>query len=61
MKKAYENLNPEPHITIHPSVSATLEEAQLIAEFFGEENSEIREVYNIETGEFLGYGVYDKE
>lgn len=59
MKKEYVNLNPEPHITIIPT-KMTLEEAQWTAEFFGED-SEIREEYDIATGEFLGYGVYNKE
>lgn len=60
MKKEYVNLNPEPHITIHPTVM-TLKEAQEYREFLGEEDTEIRETYNAKNGEFIGYMVYDKE
>jgi hypothetical protein len=60
MKKEYVNLNPEPHITIIPTVM-TLEEAQYYKEFLGDENTEIRETYNAETREFIGYMIYDKE
>lgn len=60
MKKEYVNLNPEPHITITPTVM-TLEEAQYYKEFLGDEDNEIRETYNAETGEFIGYMIYGKD